>query len=151
MSTHLLGSTILMGLLFAGIFYALSKLGVQRSAEVADTDAVQPYATGPGERPSSDTSPQRLGALFVLVTLVLGAISIAIVGGMGTAESLAPSLLGAAVGLLGLLVVGFLFAGSYAMARSHGLGRAHGVAAGLFVAGGAGILVVAINLTTGFL
>jgi len=150
MSTQLIGSTILMGLVFAAIFYALSKIGVQRSAEVADTDAVQPYATGPGERPSrQEVSPQRLGALFMLVTLALAAISIGIVGGLGTAERLAPSLLGAAFGLLGLLIVGFIFGGSYAMARSHGLGQAHSVAAGLFVAGSAGILVVAIKLVTG--
>lgn len=150
MSTHLIGSTILMGLVFAAIFYALSKIGVQRSAEVADTDAVQPYATGPGERPGEEEwSPQRLGALFLVVTLALGAISVGIVGGLGTAEGLAPSLLGAAFGVIGLLLIGFIFGGSYAMARSHGLGQAHSVAAGLFVAGGAGILVVAINLVTG--
>jgi hypothetical protein len=150
MSTHLLGSTILMGLVFAGIFYALSKIGVQRSAEVADTDAVQPYASGPGERSAGVGSPQRLGAVFVVVTLALGVISVALVGGLGAGEGLAASLLGAAVGLLGLLVVGFLFGGTYSMARSHGMGQAHGVAAGLLVTGGAGILLVAANLVVGF-
>lgn len=150
MSTHLLGSTILMGLVFAGIFYALSKLGVQRSAEVADTDTVQPYASGPGERPRHDESPQRLGALFILVTLTLGALSVGMVQGVGT-EGLASSLFGVAVAVLGLLIVGFLFAGSYTMARSHGLGQAAAVAAGLIVTGGAGILLVAANLTMGIL
>jgi hypothetical protein len=145
MSTHLLGSTVVMGLVFAGIFYALSTLGVQRSAEVADTDAVRPYASGPGERSGDAGATQRLGAMFVAFTLALGVISVALVGGMGAGEGLGPSLLGAAVGLLGLLVVGVLFGGTYSMARSHGLGQAHGVAAGLLVAGGAGIILVAAN------
>jgi len=146
MSTHLLGSTILMGLVFAGIFYALSRLGVQRSAEVADTDAVQPYASGAGEAPRHDESPRRLGALFILFTLALGVISVGMVGGLGTGEGLVSTLFGVAVALLGLLIVGFLFGGTYTMARSHGLGKAHGIAAGLFIVGGAGILLVAVNL-----
>jgi len=148
MSTHLLGSTVLMGLVFAGIFYALSTFGVQRSAEVADTDAVQPYASGSGDGQGDIESPGRLGAGFLLLTLALGVISVGLVGGMGTAEKLAPSLFGAAVAVLGLLLFGVLFGGTYSMARSHGLGHAHGVAAGLFVLGGAGILLVVANLIT---
>jgi hypothetical protein len=148
MSTHLLGSTVVMGLVFAAIFYALSTVGVTRSAEVADADAVQPYASDPGER-GGFGSPRRLGALFVAGTLALGVISVALVGGFGAGEAIAPSLFGVAAGLLGLLVVGSLFGGAYTMARSHGMGQAHGVAAGLLVTGGACILLVAVNLTVG--
>lgn len=149
MSTHLLGSTVLMGLVFGGMFYALSTLGVERSSEVADTGTVQPYASGAGGPRSVADSPRRLGAVFVVVALALGALSVGIVGGMGASEEVVSTLFTAAIALLGLLIVGFLFVGSYTMARQYGFGQAGSLATGLFVVGGAGILLVAVNLTAG--
>ena len=146
MSTHLLGSTVLMGLVFGAIFFALSRIGVTVGTDGAEEGALQPYTGTAGAVEGGDESPMQLGAAFLGVALVLGALSVAAVGGMGASESALPGLFGAIVALLGLLLVGFLFAGSYVMTRNHGLGRAHGIAAGLFLVGGAGILLVAVRL-----
>ena len=150
MSTHLLGSTVLMGLVFAAIFYSLSRIGVTRAGGGAEDGTIQPYSGTSGTVASSAESPGRLGAVFLAVTLALGGLSVAVVGGMGASESLVPSLFAAIVALFGLLLVGFLFAGAYVMSRQHGLGQAHGVAAGLFLVGVVGILVIAANLAFGF-
>ena len=149
MSTHLLGSTVLMGLVFAAIFYSLSRIGVTRAGGGAEDGTIQPYS-GTSGTVASSASPGRLGAMFLAVTLALGGLSVAVVGGMGASESLVPSLFAAIVALFGLLLVGFLFAGTYVMSRQHGLGQAHGVAAGLFLVGVVGILVIAANLAFGF-
>jgi len=146
MSTHLLGSTVLMGLVFGAIFFALSRIGVSAGTDATEEGAIQPYTGPAGELGGTEESPMQLGAAFLAVTLVLGALSVAAVGGMGTSEEVVPSLFGAIVGLLGLLLVGFLFSGSYVMARQHGLGQAHGIAVGLFLVGGAGVLLIAVNL-----
>ena len=151
MSTHLLGSTVLMGLVFGAIFYSLSRIGVSRAEGSTEDGAIQPYAgTSPGAVASSAESPGRLGAVFLAVTLVLGGLSVAAVGGMGTSENLVPGLFAAIVGLFGVLLVGFLFAGTYVMSRQHGLGRAHGIAAGLFLVGIVGVLLIAANLAFQF-
>ncbi|WP_254838126.1 hypothetical protein [Natronomonas marina] len=146
MSTHLLGSTVLMGLVFGAIFLALSRIGIAESTDGGE-EGIEPYTGVTGTAESE--SPMRLGAVFLAIALLVGALSVGVVGGMGTSESLAPSLFGAIVGLFGLLLVGFLFAGSYVLARQHGLGQAHGVATGLFLVGGAGILLIAANLMFG--
>ena len=149
MSTHLLGSTVLMGLVFAAIFYSLSRIGVTQAGGAED-GTIQPYSGTSGTVASSTASPGRLGAVFLAVTLALGGLSVAVVGGMGASESLVPSLFAAIVALFGLLLVGFLFAGTYVMSRQHGLGQAHGIAAGLFLVGVVGVLLIAANLAFGF-
>lgn len=146
MSTHLIGSTVLMVLVLGAIYLGLARIGTRQHAETADLPARRSDAAV-GRLSETADDPAELGAIFVVLSLAIGAASLAAVG--GPAEML-PSAFAAIVGLIGLLLVGFLFLGTYVVVRQHGLGRAQGVAAGLFGVGSVGILVVAANLVFGF-
>lgn len=146
MSTHLIGSTILMVVVLGAIFLGIARLGTRRHTESAELPARRSDAAV-GRLAKTADDPAELGAVFVVLTLAVGAVSLAAVGGVSGSL---PGAFAAIVGLIGLLLVGFLFLGTYVVVRQHGLGRAQGVAAGLFGVGGVGILLIAVNLVFGF-
>lgn len=146
MSTHLIGSTILMVVVLGAIFLGIARLGTRRHTESAELPARRSDAAV-GRLAKTADDPAELGAVFVVLTLAVGAVSLAAVGGVSGSL---PGAFAAIVGLIGLLLVGFLFLGTYVVVRQHGLGRAQGVAAGLFGVGGVGILLIAANLVFGF-
>lgn len=142
MSTHLIASTALMAVVLGAIYLGMARLGDrQRSVTSALPARRSESAAGRVSRASDD--PAGLGAVFVVLVLALGALTLAAVGALPASV---PSGFALAVGLLGLLLTGFLFLGTYVVVREHGLGAAQGVAAGLFGVGGLGILLVAANL-----
>jgi hypothetical protein len=93
-------------------------------------------------------TPAGLGAIFVVLTVTAGLLALTAVGGPA---DLLPSAFALIVGMLALLLVGFLFAGTYVVVRQHGLGPAQGLVVGLLGVGSAGILLVAANLVFGFI
>lgn len=147
MSTHLIASTVLMGLVLGAIYLGIARLDrrerQQTSAALPATRSEAP--AGRLSRTADD--PAELGAIFVVLVLAVGAVTLVSVGG---APELLPGAFSIVVGFLGLLLTGFLFLGTYVVVRQHGLGTAQGVAAGLFGVGSVGILVVAANLVFGF-
>lgn len=148
MSTHLIGSTVLMALLVAGIFVGVTRIG-RRHRERQGTGGVPARREGTRADRVSRTvdTPAGLGTIFVVLMLAAGLLTVAAVGGpVGDL----PNAFAMVTALLGLLVTGFLFLGTYVVVRQHGLGPAQGVAAALFGVGGVGILVVAANLVFGF-
>lgn len=146
MSTHLIGSTVLMALVLGAIYIGLARIDRRQQTESAELPARRSDAAV-GRLSETADDPAELGAIFVVLALAVGGASLAAVGG---SSGTLPSGIGAIVGLIGLLLVGFLFLGTYVVVRQHGLGRAQGVAAGLFGVGGVGVLVVAANLVFGF-
>lgn len=142
MSTHLIVSTALMVVVLGAIYLGIARLGErQRSATSGLPARRSETAAGRVSRRADD--PAGLGAAFVVIVFALGALTLAAVGALPGGL---PSAFGLVVGLLGLVVTGFLFLGTYVVVRQHGLGAAQGVAAGLFGVGGLGILLVAANL-----
>lgn len=147
MSTHLIGSTVLMALLVVTIFAGVSRIGQREKRDTAALPVKQ--ADTPGGRVSrAADSPAGLGTIFLVLTLVLGATTLAAIG---PASGMLPNAFAIVMGIVGLLLAGFLFLGTYAVVREYGLGAAHGVAAGLIGLGGAGILLVAANLVFDFI
>lgn len=147
MSTHLIASTVLMGLVLGAVYLGIARLDSrERGQTAAALPATRSEATA-GRLSETADDPAELGAIFVVLVLAVGAVTLVSVGG---APELLPAAFGIVVALLGLLVTGFLFLGTYVVVRQHGLGRAQGVAAGLFGVGGVGILVVSANLVFGF-
>ena len=146
MSTHLFGSTVLMALVVAAIFVGIARVDKRQRVETEGLPATR-SERAMGQATRTADSPARLGALFVVGALFVGVLTLAAVGG---APVSLPNAFALTVAMVGLLLVGFLFLGSYAVVRQHGLGHAQGVAAGLLLVGGAGILLVAANLVFGF-
>lgn len=148
MSTHLIASTALMAVVLGAIYLGIARLGDrQRSATSSDLPARRSEAAG-GRVSRAADDPTELGAVFVILVLATGALTLAAVGALPASV---PSGFALVVGLLGLLLTGFLFLGTYVVVRQHGLGAAQGVAAGLFGVGGLGILLIAANLVFGVL
>lgn len=146
MSTHLIGSTVLMVVVLGAIYLGLARIDRRQRTEAAELPARRSDAAV-GRLGETADDPAELGAIFVVLALVVGGASLATVGGISGAV---PNAFAAIVVLIGLLLVGFLFLGTYVVVRQHGLGRAQGVAAGLFGVGGVGILLIAANLVFGF-
>jgi hypothetical protein len=146
MSTHLFASTVLMVLVLAGTYLGIARLDRRQRSEATDLPARRSGAAA-GRVAKAADDPAELGAGFVVVALLVGALSVAAMGGSTIPL---PGTFGLIVGLLGVLLVGFLFLGSYVVVRQHGLGQAQGIAVGLFGVGGVGILLVAANLVFEF-
>lgn len=146
MTTHLLGSTILMGLLFVLVLLTASRLSARSEPAEASSGELVPL----DQRVSSTVdSPAGLGAIFVVLTLTLGVLTLVAIGGFESMTVTIPNVFVLVSGFIGLLLLGFLFLGSYVVVREHGFGPAQGIAAGLFGLGGALILLIAANLVFG--
>ena len=142
MSTHLVVSTVLMVVVLGAIYLGIARLGDRQRSATSALPARRPE-TAAGRISETAGDPVGLGAVFVVIVLALGVLTLAAVGGLPAGL---PSAFVLVVGLLGLLLTGFLFLGTYVVVRQHGLGAAQGVAAGLFGVGGLAILLVAANL-----
>lgn len=146
MSTHLLASTVLMAVVLGAIYLGIARLGDrQRNATGGLPARRSEQAAGRVSAAADD--PIELGAVFVVLVLAAGVLTLAAVGALPASL---PGGFAVVVALMGLLLTGFLFLGTYVVVREHGLGTAQGVAAGLFGVGGLGILLVVGNLVFGF-
>ena len=134
-----------MGVLVVAVFGAASRLGAQRTAVAADD-----------ERDSYTVATEKAGALvrhpavwaitFLALTLGAGAITVAAMGGLGVPEELAASMFSALLGVVAVMLAGFLFLGPYFLIRGRGLGNAQGIAGGILFVGLGFLLVVAAQL-----
>lgn len=145
MSTHLIGSTVLMVLVLGAIYLGIARIDKRQRTETAELPATRSEVVG-GRLSQTADDPAELGAIFAVLVLVLGAMTLGVVGGP---TAMLPNPFALVVALMGLLLTGFLFLGTYVVVRQYGLGPAQGLAAGLFLLGGAGILLVAANLVFG--
>lgn len=145
MSTHLLLSTVLMVVVLGAIYLGIARLGDRQRSATGGLPARRSEQAADRVSAAAD-DPAGLGAAFVVLVLAVGALTL---GAVGAIPASLPGGFAVVVALMGLLLTGFLFLGTYAVVRQHGLGAAQGVAAGLFGVGGLGILFVAANLVFG--
>jgi hypothetical protein len=143
-TTGLLASTVVMGLLTGAIalFVIRGRAWRRYSPDVSAlrADSLRDGELGPGT--------MALG--FVLLVFVVGGAAVLLVGGFETLPLPAPGISAAIAipALLGLLLVGYVVAGSYATARSHGAGNAQAALVGLWAFGLLFVLAVAAQLLT---
>lgn len=147
MTASLLGSTLLMVILLAVVFVGASRIDSRTSGTGESGPPARRSASTARRISTAVDTPAGLGGAFVLIAVTAGALTVAAVGGLTTAL---PDAYVLTMVLFGLLLSGFLFAGTYVVVRQHGLGHAQGVAAGLLGLGGVGILLIAANLVFGF-
>lgn len=141
----LLASTVLMGVLTAGVVILLANGRRWRT--------YSPTAL-PARRGSEGSVTDRPGVLalgFIAIVFVVGGAVVLLSGGLATMGAAAPSVdMALAVSaLLGLLLVGYAVVGSYSTARSHGAGNAQAIMVGLWALGLVFVLVVAGKLLFG--
>ncbi|MFT4884919.1 MAG: hypothetical protein ACI8U4_002437, partial [Natronomonas sp.] len=114
-----------------------------RSTETTKPDV---YREG-GRLAELEERPDLLGAGFVVVTLLVGLVTVGAVGGFPMLSGLGPfSLVMAGIGLL---VASFLFLGPYAVVRQNDLGNALGIGAGIAGLGFAFLALVVAQLVYG--
>ena len=138
----LLASTVLMGVLTAGVVMLLAN--GRRWRTYAPTD----LPARPEDRVSVMDRPGLLAVGFIALVFVVGGAVVFLSGGLATVGAGTPSVdMGVAVSaLLGLLIAGFAIVGSYTTARSHGAGVAQAVMVGLWALGLLFVLAVAAQL-----
>jgi hypothetical protein len=138
----LLASTVLMGVLTAGVVMLLAN--GRRWRTYAPTD----LPARPEDRVSVMNRPGLLAVGFIALVFVVGGAVVFLSGGLATVGAGTPSVdMGVAVSaLLGLLIAGFAIVGSYTTARSHGAGVAQAVMVGLWALGLLFVLAVAAQL-----
>ena len=141
-------STALMGLLVIGTFAAVARIGSKRTAPGTD-DAVDRYTAVTHALRDLARTPAVWSIAFVVLALGVGGLAVLAVGNFDLVEGLSGSLFAVVYGVVGLLLVGFVFAGAYFGARGRGLGNAHGIAAGSFAAGLAFLVLVVGQLIVG--
>lgn len=146
MVTQSFVSTVVMGLLVAIVMFALSRMVIAPAR--SESESMEPYERAKGRFSAAD-DPAVMGLGFVLLALLSGLVVVASVGGFGLSQGIATSLYGVALGVIGLLLAGFLAVGLYVFTREHGLGNAQGVAAGITGLGFAFIGLVVANLAFG--
>jgi len=139
--------TLLMGLAVVAAFVVVSRVGLRREPP-----------SGPGEAGTStyDAAVDRLGDVagnpavwtlsFVVVAVGLSLAALAAVGDLGLPEAVTGPLFGVVVGIVGLLIGGFVFFGTYTAVRARGLGNAHGVMGGSLVLGLVLVFAIAVQL-----
>lgn len=142
-------STVLMSVLVIAVLGAASRLGAQRTNAAVSDGETSNYDRAVSRGSELLRHPAVWSVTFLGLALGAGAITVAAVGGFDVPAESTGAVFGALLGLVGLLLVGFLFAGAYFGVRERGLGNAHGVAAGLLVAGLAFLLLVVAQLTAG--
>ena len=138
-------STVLMGVLVVAVFGAASRLGAQRTAVAAD-DERDSYTVATEKASALVRHPAVWAITFLALALGAGAITVAAVGGLGVPEDLAASMFGALLGLVAVMLAGFLFLGPYFLIRSRGLGNAQGIVGGILVVGLGFLLLVSAQL-----
>lgn len=142
-------STLLMGFIVATVFVAVAKIGAKR----------EPPNAQPGERNTIDTLAARTNALlrnptawtvgFVVVALGVSFAAIAAVGDLGLPERIVGPLLGVVGAVIGILLAGFVFIGTYSSIRARGVGNAQGIAAGSLAVGLLFLFVIVLQLIVG--
>lgn len=146
MVTQAIVSAVVMGLLVAAVFVAVSRLN---TVSRASSGAAKSDRYRPGREPAEGLSekPGVLGLVFVVVALLAGVVTLGAVGGLPF--SLGVNAFGLVMALLGLVVAAFLFLGPYAVVRQNGFGNALGVAAGIGGLGVAFLLLILVQLVVG--
>lgn len=145
-------STVLMGVLLVLAFVAVTRLGRKIEHDELTDDSVDGRYEEFVDRASRFVKRPGVWSIgFLAVALSLGLVAVLAVGGFDVAEGSLPGLVGGVVGLLGVLLGGFLFLGPYYAIRQHGLGNAHGVVAGLTGVGMGFLLLIVFQLTFGLI
>lgn len=139
----LLASTVLMAVFTAALVFVLANGRRWRSYSPAGL---------PVPRREPDASvldrPGILALSFLAIVFAVGGAVVLLVGGLETVGSPAPDIdpAIAVTALLGLLLAGFLAAGSYSTARSHGAGTASAVMVGFWALGLLFVVAIAARL-----
>lgn len=139
----LLASTVLMGVFTAALVIVLANGRRWRSYSPAGL----PMPRRESDDPLSDR-PGMLALGFLLIVFAVGGAVVLLVGGLETMGSPAPGVNPAiaVTALLGLLLAGFIAAGSYSTARSHGAGNASAVMIGFWALGLLFVAAIAAQL-----
>jgi hypothetical protein len=142
----LLASTVLMGVLTAGLVILLANGRNWR--RYSPTALPTPRDGGGG--PSMSERPGMLALGFIATVFVVGGAVVLLSGGLATMGTATPTIdMALAVSaLLGLLVVGYVVLGSYSTARSHGVGYAQALMIAAWAFGLLFVLGVAAKLFT---
>jgi hypothetical protein len=145
MATSAFVSAVVMGLLIVGVFAATARLN---AFSPRSTEATKPEVHREGGRLAElEERPDLLGTGFVVVTLLVGLVTVGAVGGFPMLSGLNPfSLVMAGIGLI---VASFLFLGPYAVVRQNGLGNALGIGAGIAGLGFAFLALIVAQLVYG--
>jgi hypothetical protein len=146
-------STVVMGLLVVGVFGAVARYGAKRArpGRVLAAEPAEGAEARIARLRALSRNPTVWTVTFILLAVGLGVGAVAAVGDVGLPDGVSGALFGVVAGVVGLLLVGYVFYGAYAAARSRGLGNAHGVAAGLGALGLAFLVVIILQLTVGLL
>ncbi|MFB6206553.1 MAG: hypothetical protein ABEJ05_08530 [Haloglomus sp.] len=138
----LLASTVLMGVLTAGVVMLLARGRGWRHYTPTDLPARRDDVTPVIDRPGL------MATGFIAAVFVVGGAVVLLAGGLATIGTAAPSIdMAVAVSaLLALLIAGYAFAGSYSTARSHGAGNAQALLVGLWALGLLFVLAIAAKL-----
>lgn len=139
-------STFLMGLAVVAVFLAVTRIGTKREPPRAVPEERSRVETWAHSAESIARSPAVWTVTFVVLAVGMGLAAIAAVGDLGLPESVVGPLLGVVGGIIGLLLAGFVFYGTYSATRARGLGNAHGIAAGTLMLGLVLLLVIAARL-----
>lgn len=140
-------STVLMGLLVVATAIAVARLGIRR--EPPTKEAGGRYEATVDSLRSLAQSPTVWAVVFVGCALAVGLLPALAVGRFGISESLGATFFNVVYGIVGLLMVGFVFVSSYAGTRQRGFGNAQGVVVGSFSVGLLFVLLVAVRLVVG--
>ncbi|QLD85150.1 hypothetical protein HWV23_05235 [Natronomonas halophila] len=145
MVTSAFVSAVVMGLLIVGVFAATARLN---AFSPHSTEAAKPEVYREGGRLAElEERPGLLGTGFVVVTLLVGLVTVGAVGGFPMLSGLNPFSL--IMGGIGLIVASFLFLGPYAVVRQNGLGNALGIGAGIAGLGFAFLALIVAQLVYG--
>lgn len=145
MVTQTLASTVVMGLLVATIIVAASRYAT--APDRADADERE----SPADRLSASLDdPSFLGGIFVVLALLVAAVTLGSVGALGVTGSMTTTFFGGVIAVIGLLLVTFLFLGPFVVTRNHGLGDALATVAGVVMLGFALLAVIAARLLGAF-
>lgn len=142
-----------MGLLVVGVFLAVGRYGARRArpGRVIAAEPAEGIEALVARLRSLSRNPTVWTVAFIVLAVGLGVGAIAAVGDVGLPDWVSGALFSLVAGVVGLMLVAYIFYGAYAAARSRGLGNAHGVAAGLGALGLAFLLVIVLQLTVGLL
>lgn len=140
------------GFLFAGFFVGIvllalviGLLGRGRRSYTVVFSTHEAESFGSTVRRWSE-SPAVLSLVFLVIALGFGITAVLFIGGAGIPEGMASAAGAFLVGLTGVVIVTYLFYGSYHTARSWGLKRSQAVLVGSWVLGALFVVTVSLRL-----
>lgn len=149
MVTVQLLSTGLMAVLLIAVIIGLRRLRAWESVRGDDSHASGFGSTAFDRLNSLATEPTVWAVTFVLGALILGLGVVAIVGD-GLVEGVPVDILTLVIGaIVALVIVSYLFWGTYAATRNRGFGSAQAIGVGIGTLGLLFLLVIVLQLVVG--